>query len=113
MALDQETLTELLGEPIKQAPQEESWVYSFSTYQCVVSGFDISLRILPASGEFTFSVKQESREIISIKSSHLSNVDAEVCDGKGFIVFSEPPLHRTIIRVKPDFFLGQEFGDAF
>ncbi|MEL6569783.1 MAG: hypothetical protein AAFQ22_15315 [Pseudomonadota bacterium] len=110
MALDQETLADLFGEPVESPGNGEPWAHSFSVYRASAGSIDIEFQILPASGEFLLKTSMKGDELLRIRSDHQTNLAAYIERGQGFLVFGRDGLHTTTIRVKPDFYFGQDFN---
>jgi hypothetical protein len=111
IGFEESLLEEIFGSPpLRQQPQDR-WEVSFSEYQKSFGNHAIKLLVLPASGEFTFSLSIGGHDVLSIVSAHQTGSYAEIKDGQGYLILKDfESEYVTTIRVTPDLYIGQSLG---
>ncbi len=113
MAFTEENLEAVFGVAVSRLDEGGPWAYSLSSYKVVSGKFLITLDVLPASGEFKFIAENGGIEFLRIVSDHQTDIDIEFDGANAFLTFSNKRICKTTIRIKPDFYFGQEFGEIF
>ncbi|QSR21412.1 hypothetical protein [Hyphomonas sp. KY3] len=108
---EEAVLEEIFGAPALRQYPNERWLVSYSEYSKTFGDHSIKFVLLPASGEFEFSLFVADKEVLNMTSAHQTGSYAEIKDGKGFLILKdEESEYVTTIRLIPDLFIGQTLG---
>jgi hypothetical protein len=111
IGFEEALLEEIFGSPPLRLQPQDRWEVSFSEYNKSFGDYAIKLVLLPASGEFAFSLSIADREVLSMASAHQTASYAEIKDGRGYLILKDfKSEYTTTIRVLPDLYIGQTLG---